>query len=36
MNLPPSPTVTINYSGDALYDPDSQQVRSARRHSVHH
>jgi len=37
-NLPASPTLTINYQGDALYDSGSQQVRvvEARQRSVHH
>jgi hypothetical protein len=28
-NLPPSTTLTLNYSGDALYNEGSQQVRSS-------
>jgi ELWxxDGT repeat protein len=37
-NLPASPTLTLNYQGDAFYDPGSQQVRSvdSRRRAVHH
>lgn len=37
-NLPASPTLTINYPGDALYQPGSQQVRfvEMRRHSAGH
>lgn len=37
-NLPASPTLTVNYLGDTLYQPGSQQVRlvEARRHSAGH
>jgi hypothetical protein len=37
-NLPASPTLTINYLGDALYQTGSQQVRlvEGRRHSAGH
>lgn len=37
-NLPSSPTLTINYPGDALYQSDSQQVRAVetRRRSAGH
>jgi ELWxxDGT repeat protein len=37
-NLPPSPTLTINYAGDALYQSGSQQVRlvETRRRSAGH
>jgi ELWxxDGT repeat protein len=37
-NLPSSPTLTVNYSGDANYQPGSQQVRlvEARRRSAGH
>jgi ELWxxDGT repeat protein len=37
-NLPASPTLTINYAGDALYQSGSQQVRlvDSRQRSVRH